>query len=862
MDDARELRFALLAVREGLLDADRLAAAAHEWPAGSPFLDYLIDRGWVTPEQRKRLEAAAAGSPTSDLRPDLVTADGPEPFATTHGPVGSAHLWQPPADRYRVIELYRSGGLGRVWRAEDTALGRTVALKTLRPDRAVDPRLQSRFIEEARITGRLEHPCVVPVYDLLADGAAGTAGPSYTMRFVAGRTLAEAARDYHERRAAGTAARLDLAALLDAFVAVCRAVAYAHARNILHRDLKGQNIVLGEYGEVFVLDWGLAKVLGGADSPAVTTPVPAGPREETVSGAVLGTPAFMAPELAAGSSAAVATDVYALGVVLYVILAGRPPYEGSGVRDVLDQIEAGPPPPPKALAAGVPPDLEAICLKAMARDPSGRYRSADALAADVRSWLADEPVGAYPEPWPARLARWARHHRPAVLAAAGALLTAVIGLAVTTVLVLREERRTAEQRDQAEMRQALARDVSSALRRLTEKWLSDVGQGDQTRRDLLAGALVAYRRALEKQPDDVELQTETARLARILANLYRLTGNTAEAEERYREAVRLYEALAAATPDNPVAKNLLAETLRDQSQLLVKLGRHRDAAAALERSIATAEALSKSVPDSADYRRTLATALLDRAETEHHHGRYAAAEATAGRAADLFRELRAGPAGDAHEYDHMFLAAALDRRAAALREQGQVDAALAGHTAAFKEFQSIFARGGDRNEQHFLARAHVERGRTNLLRPDRHARAERDFTMAIAAWDELRKAKKTAYLREWQAEAYLGRGEARRALGRTADAAADVNEARTLAEALVAEDATVPSYHAVLGEVYAALGRQAAAAGDKPAAADWFAKAVAALRAARERDPDCAPAGRALAEVEAARARLSGTPPD
>src|SRR5947209_1605673 len=172
------------------------------------------------------------------------------------------------------------------------------------------------------------------------------------MRFVKGRTLSTAAKEYHGNRRAGRARPLDLRELLGAFVDVCNAVAYAHSRGVLHRDLKGQNVVLGEYGEVFVLDWGLAKLSADpmtVEGPAVITPDPTGAREETISGAVLGTPAFMAPETVDGRAASRASDVYGLGGLLYVILTGRPPYDGSTIQEVLDQLLAGPPPAPRAV---------------------------------------------------------------------------------------------------------------------------------------------------------------------------------------------------------------------------------------------------------------------------------------------------------------------------------------------------------------------------------------------------------------------------------------------------------------------------------------------------------------------------------
>ncbi len=160
-------------------------------------------------------------------------------------------------ERYTLTHLHAKGGMGRVWLARDGALGRQIALKELRPDQADNSIVCSRFLYEAKITAQLEHPGIVPVYEL-GEGDA----PYYTMRFVRGRTLSEAIRAYHKKRAAGEADSVARVELLTAFVNVCHAVAYAHSRGIIHRDLKGQNVVLGDFGEVMVLDWGLAKRVG------------------------------------------------------------------------------------------------------------------------------------------------------------------------------------------------------------------------------------------------------------------------------------------------------------------------------------------------------------------------------------------------------------------------------------------------------------------------------------------------------------------------------------------------------------------------------------------------------------------------
>ena len=174
-------------------------------------------------------------------------------------------------ERYTISSLHAKGGIGQVWLARDRSLDRDVALKELRPDRTGDGALLRRFFQEARITSQLDHPGVVPVYEL-AQGAADHDGgrPYYTMRFVRGRTLSEAVAAFHRDRADGRDRRSDFLALIQAFVGVCNTVAFAHNRRVIHRDLKGQNIVLGEFGEVILLDWGLAKLIdrdGVEDEP-------------------------------------------------------------------------------------------------------------------------------------------------------------------------------------------------------------------------------------------------------------------------------------------------------------------------------------------------------------------------------------------------------------------------------------------------------------------------------------------------------------------------------------------------------------------------------------------------------------------
>jgi serine/threonine-protein kinase len=290
-------------------------------------------------------------------------------------------------ERYALTRLHASGGIGRVWVARDTAFGRNVALKELRPEHAGLQIHRTRFIQEARITGQLEHPGIVPVYEL---ASRPDQQPFYTMRFVKGRTLADAARTYHNDRTQGLAGMLDLVPLLNSFVTVCNTVAYAHSRGVIHRDLKGENVVLGDFGEVVVLDWGLATLVEQLQGEPVD-PVQITASSDsalTSGGQTMGTPAYMAPEQASGRVDLIdrRTDVYGLGAILYQLLTGNPPFSGSNNREILQKVCEERPRPVRELWSHVPSALEEICLHALAKKPNERFASASELGTAVQNW--------------------------------------------------------------------------------------------------------------------------------------------------------------------------------------------------------------------------------------------------------------------------------------------------------------------------------------------------------------------------------------------------------------------------------------------------------------------------------------------
>jgi serine/threonine protein kinase len=486
----RNLLFGILALQMDFVSRDALLTAMNAWVLAKhkPLGQILVEQGGLAPEEHALVEAVvhrhvhnhggdpqrslAAVSSIRSLRQELEQVADPDLQASL------AHVARPAGSdlssttdysagtptslglRFRVLRPHAKGGLGEVFVARDEELHREVALKEIQAPHAHDPRSRSRFLLEAEVTGGLEHPGVVPVYGL---GAYPDGRPFYAMRLIKGDSLKEAIKRFHAADGPGRdpgERTLALRGLLGRFVAVCNAVAYAHSRGVLHRDLKPGNVMLGPYGETLVVDWGLAKVVGrpaGTDGASEGTlrPPSASGSDPTRLGLAIGTPSYMSPEQAAGKLEELgpASDVYSLGATLYCLLTARAPVEGQEAGEVLRKVQAGNFAPPRAVKRQVPPALEAVCLKAMALRPADRYGSARALADEVEHWLADEPVAAYPEPWLARLARWGRRHRPLVAAALALLLTALAALAVGIVAVNHERGRT----EQALARESQAR---------------------------------------------------------------------------------------------------------------------------------------------------------------------------------------------------------------------------------------------------------------------------------------------------------------------------------------------------------------------------------------------------------------------
>ena len=329
--------------------------------------------------------------------PNAATLKPPEQAGTRELPPLGSQL----GDYAIEAELGR-GGMGVVYRAFDPRLNRHVDLKLML--HTATPSNLGHFREEAQVTAQLQHPSIVPIYDV---GQTESGEIYYTMRLVRGPTLAQLVDEHRSRIGLGDVEVPEgwtLFKLLQVFVTVCRSVSYAHDRGVVHRDLKPSNVMIGAYGEVNVLDWGLAKFLGRSareDVSGASEPTPgdrffregvvqSGPgHQKTLAGTVVGTPAFMAPEQAGGRSHKVGftADVYCLGAILYYILTGKPPRHGTSPEVMERLARRTPPPPPSSLDGTVAPDLDQLCMSALVSEPSERLESAALLADSVESYL-------------------------------------------------------------------------------------------------------------------------------------------------------------------------------------------------------------------------------------------------------------------------------------------------------------------------------------------------------------------------------------------------------------------------------------------------------------------------------------------
>ena len=314
---------------------------------------------------------------------------------------------------YRKMREHAHGGMGQISIARDENLKREVALKELNASATDRKDIVRRFHDEAEITARLEHPGIVPVH---AFGTDGKNRPYYTMKFVRGKTFQDAIKEFHTLPDKAESQPSAFRDLVRRFAAVCQTMSFAHEKGIIHRDLKPVNIMLGEHGETLVMDWGLAKPHSENDDGTLgdlAAEKLSNRPEMTAAGKIVGTPAYMSPEQAAGDLLHISpqSDIYSLGVILFQMLTDQLPYTGKSSLEIVQKVLNEESPRPSEVTYGVPKGLDAICVKAMAREQSDRYFSAAAMFRDLTNWLDDEPISARKDTRWEKTWRWIRKNR-------------------------------------------------------------------------------------------------------------------------------------------------------------------------------------------------------------------------------------------------------------------------------------------------------------------------------------------------------------------------------------------------------------------------------------------------------------------
>ncbi len=339
---------------------------------------------------------------------------------------------QPTATHYALKKTLGAGAMGEIWLAQDTGLRRQVAYKRMHAHIATQKQALSRFLREMQITAQLDHPHIVPVYEceLNPDGSL-----AYAMKLVRGRTLKDVLLEKRALLEKGQPITEDytLQRLLEHFLSVCEAIHFAHSKGVIHRDLKPVNLMIGEFGEVYVMDWGIARRIGGFEAYENTGPDTLSADtdvDETRVGQILGTPRYMSPQQAAGKNKELdgRSDQFALGLILFEVLTLRPAFQASNAVELIKKVLKVELQPFVAFKGEkqIPRELKAIALKALSKRPEDRYESTAALAKDIRRWQQGQAVSASPDNAWQRVTRWMGQHRQATLAAAMAVLAGVM----------------------------------------------------------------------------------------------------------------------------------------------------------------------------------------------------------------------------------------------------------------------------------------------------------------------------------------------------------------------------------------------------------------------------------------------------
>lgn len=773
--------------------------------------------------------------------------------------------------RYELVEFITRGGMGEVWLARDIELNRTVLLKQVLPKHAENPESRANFLRETRTGANLEHPGIVPVYDI---GQHPGGQLFQVMRYFRPGSLHKKIASYHLAHP-DSIDELAFRALLGHFASACRAIGYVHSRGIHHLDIKPQNIVTGDFGETQIIDWGLAKVTDGdmlvkvtAESGRLGSGSSAGepsaektPVFEVMPRGLRGTPAYAAPEQWRGNAAAIGThsDVYGLGATLFEILSGKAPFIHPSPT-IEEDVEIGN--VHREMKPWAPPALRAICRRAMAVKPADRYASAGALADDIDRYLADEPVAAWPDPWYVRVWRLVKRHRTAVAAASVLLATMAVALGIGNVLVARQRDRAVKaeqeaiaQRDLAEVNAAMTRRVIADFIETVadDKWGTIPGTGT-LRLDAVRSVVDTFPELIAQQPDNPELRYDAALIYRRCANLYRVLGRLDEATPLYDRSREIIEKLVAAHPSKELHTLGWIHHLLDEAEMMFRTEGSEAATKPASEALTEAEKAVKAFPNSTGALWTLGRARMDRADLLVEAGN---PDAGATLAAEGMRSFEAAMALDGSDEEAIRFQTRLLASLAAVvaanahREAGHPDRGIVERADRWSAELSA-GHVGDPSVDYVRALALIERARDLGLDAATAAEGKALMSDAIARLRGLvAGAPNEANFRPKLSEALAERAAALLAAGHVAEAITLADEAIAAVAPLDRPTGAAEAKRS-LARAHALRGRGAKAAGDE-AAAKFHAQRAASFY---ETAIEAAPENEKLREEAAANGRL------
>jgi serine/threonine protein kinase len=798
-----------------------------------------------------RQDKAATVSPSAAARNVPLTPTVPASAAAAALPLDSE--W-PSVPGYQIIGELGQGGMGAVLRGRDPILERELAVKILLERFAGDVGLVRRFVAEAQLTGQLEHPCIVPVHQLatLPNGL-----PYFTMKLVQGRTLAALLQER-------PSPQHELPRFLKVFEQVCQAVAFAHAQHVIHRDLKPLNIMVGAFGELQVMDWGLAKIIGirdqgrvdGHDSSGSESEISAAASEEsqTQAGAVLGTPSYMPPEQARGARAEIdeRADVFALGAVLCEILTGRPPYVASSGADVvLQAIDAHLIPAFERLnQCGADAELVNLAKLCLTPDRDQRPRHAGAVSEAVTAYLAgvQEKLRAVEIERAAAEARAAEEARTRVEAQARAeaerqareqadrantaaqsklraerrvrrlsvaiTITLIVGVLAAGYFAVEADREAAGaksarkqmniERDAAQRHFGLARDA-------VEKYFVSVSEDprlqelglESLRKDLLASARDYYERFVRDQQQNPELRADLAKAYVRLAEITEQIGARADALALYQRAIDILAHLASIQPHVSEHRHHLILAQNAIGDTYRVLGNAAEAEASFRRALALLEDLPPGASLTGEDTTSLAVVLHNLGLVHSAAGRHAEAIAVLQRSIALTEGLTSELSARQHET----LADSLNQLGIEYQRMSR-----------WSDAETALRKSVDQMELVVKANPHAAVYRHHLAAilnntaafylPIRELdKAQSAYERALALWEPLaRTHPEITDYREFLAACHYGLGVVALYQHRSADAEMSFQRTLEMKAQLIREHPGVPRYRTSAAHTHYGLG--------------------------------------------------------